>query len=61
MDVFVVTSRGILFEEITDPGNRRRFGSSYISMINSSEMICDQYPAGFTIDYFVDSLLVTFV
>ena len=54
MDIFVVTSRGILVEEIPDPGNSRRFGNSCISMLHSGEIICDQYPAGLTIDSFID-------
>ena len=61
MYVFVVTSRGILVEEIPEPGNRRRFGNPYISMINSIEMICDQHPAGFNIDYLIYSILVTVI
>ena len=44
---------------MTNTGNMRRFGNSCISMLHSSEMICDKYPAGFTIDYFIDSILVT--
>ena len=61
MDVSVITSRGILVKEITDPGNRRCFGNSCISMLHYSAMICDQYTEGFTINYFIDILSVTVI
>ena len=61
MDVFFVKSRVILVEEIPDTGNSRRFGNSFISMLHSSEIICYQYPEGFTIDSFIGSLSVTFI
>ena len=44
-----------------DPGNRRRFEHSCIYMLHYSEMLCDQYPAGFTIDYIIDSPLITVI
>ena len=59
MGVFVVTSGGILVKEMSEPINRKRFVNSCISMLCPSEIICDQYPAGLTIDYFIDSLSVT--
>ena len=43
------------------PGNRRHFGNSFISVLHSSKMICDKCPKGFTIDYFMDSLLVAVI
>ena len=61
MDVFVVAIRGIIVEEITEPGNRRLFGNSCVYMLNSSEVICDKYPSGFTINYVIDSLSVTLI
>ena len=41
------------------PGNMRRFVNSCISMLHSSEMICDRYPAGFIIYSSVDILSVS--
>ena len=61
MDVFVVTSGIILIEEIIDSGYRIHFGNYFISMLRPNEIIRDLYPEGFTIDYFIDSLLVTFI
>ena len=54
-----MTSRGIMVEELPDPGSTRIFENYCISMLHPSEMICDQYPAGFTIGYFIYSNLVT--
>ena len=59
--IFFVTSRGILVEEIPETVNRRRFGNSCISMLHSIEMICDQYPAGFSIYSFIDNISVTLI
>ena len=50
-----------MVEEIPDPENRRRFINSCISIFYSSEIICDQYPAGFTIDSFIYIISVTFI
>ena len=61
MDVLLIARRGILFEEMPAPGNMICFGDSYISMLHSREIICDQHPVGFTIYSFIDSLLVTFI
>ena len=61
VDLFVVTSRGVLVQEIPEPGNRRRFGDSCISMLHPSEIIRDKYSSGFTTDSFIDSLPVTVI
>ena len=42
-----------------DPGNKRRFGYFCVSILYSSEIICDK--CRFTIDYFMDSILVTVI
>ena len=39
----------------------RCFGNSCISMLHPSKMIRDQYPAGFTIDSFMDGLPVNVI
>ena len=59
MDVFVVTSGLILVEEMPEPSNMRLFGNSRIFMLHPSKITCYQYPVGFTIDSFIDSLLFT--
>ena len=61
MDLFVVTSGGILVEGMSGPSTGISFRNSRISMNHPSKIICDQYQAGFTIDSLIDSLLVTIV
>ena len=50
-----------MVEEMPEQSNRRRFGDSRISMLHSIEMICDQYLEGFTIIYFIHSILVAVI
>ena len=44
-----------------DPSNRIHFGHSSLSMLHTSEIICDQYTEGFTVDSFIYTILVTVI
>ena len=50
--IFAGAGRQILIQEVPEPFNGRTFGISCISMLNTSEVICNKDPCGFAVEAF---------